>query len=333
MKKCVNTTAPRQLLDLSHGDARRALAGGAPVYLPVNPVEYHGPHLSLHNDRLITEGLMADVHAGLGETFGDWPLLCVADLEVGVDAVGGPGARPVPYAVVSRLIRDACQGLADLGAQRVILMTFHGSPLHGLALEEGVSLLRRLGVQVVNPLNALLRLILQGELKAELDRLGLLETGTGPALREGLEQSLRFDYHAGLLETSLSLHYAPESVDPGYRDLAPCPQVVPIRSVQAAARLAKFSGREGLAQELEFAALGLAWQALDPCPGYTGTPHLASASLGAVLARAASDLLARVVRDVFSGAADSPAPLMGWLGPLTLGGRLDTSITSRRKGR
>ena len=33
------------------------LATGAPVFLCVNPVEYHGPHLSLHNDRLISEGV------------------------------------------------------------------------------------------------------------------------------------------------------------------------------------------------------------------------------------------------------------------------------------
>ncbi len=30
---------------------------GAVVYLPVNPIEYHGPHLSLMNDHLISVGL------------------------------------------------------------------------------------------------------------------------------------------------------------------------------------------------------------------------------------------------------------------------------------
>ena len=33
-----------QLLDLPHAKAQALLASGAPVYLLVNPVEYHGPH-------------------------------------------------------------------------------------------------------------------------------------------------------------------------------------------------------------------------------------------------------------------------------------------------
>ena len=46
-----------RLYDLPNDAARRLLATGVPVYLPVNPVEYHGPHLSLHTDRLISRGL------------------------------------------------------------------------------------------------------------------------------------------------------------------------------------------------------------------------------------------------------------------------------------
>ncbi|MFN7132430.1 MAG: hypothetical protein ACK4N5_10120, partial [Myxococcales bacterium] len=60
-----------QLLDLPQSEARRLIAahagesGRAPVYLTVNPVEYHGPHLSLHNDRLVSEGLVRALHARL----------------------------------------------------------------------------------------------------------------------------------------------------------------------------------------------------------------------------------------------------------------------------
>ena len=73
-----------RLFDLPHSEARRLLSSGAPVFLPVNPVEYHGPHLSLHNDRLISAGLMRDLHAGLAMKY-DWPLLVADDLEVGVE--------------------------------------------------------------------------------------------------------------------------------------------------------------------------------------------------------------------------------------------------------
>ena len=48
-----------ELFDLPHGRARALLDRGVPVFLTVNPVEYHGPHLSLHNDRLISLGTLA----------------------------------------------------------------------------------------------------------------------------------------------------------------------------------------------------------------------------------------------------------------------------------
>jgi hypothetical protein len=45
------------LLDLPHIEAAARAGEGAPAFLFVNPVEYHGPHLSLHNDRHISVGL------------------------------------------------------------------------------------------------------------------------------------------------------------------------------------------------------------------------------------------------------------------------------------
>ena len=52
--------APVSLFDLPHDAARRLVQSGAPVYLFVNPVEYHGPHLPLHNDRIIAHGIARD---------------------------------------------------------------------------------------------------------------------------------------------------------------------------------------------------------------------------------------------------------------------------------
>src|SRR5258706_5993994 len=123
-----------RILDLSHTRARSLLASGAPVYLPVNPVEYHGQHLSLHNDALVSEGLARGIHARLQEQGYDWPLLLAADLEVGVDPTPGPGTRATSYSDVSALVVNACQRLVELGAQRGVLVTFHGSPLHSLAV-------------------------------------------------------------------------------------------------------------------------------------------------------------------------------------------------------
>src|SRR3712207_5958300 len=102
------------LLDLPHDHARSLLQSGAPVFLPVNPVEYHGPHLPLHTDALISEGLIGDLYARLSEKHPDWPLLVATNIEAGVDPVPGPGTRAVPYRTVRRLVIESCRALADL---------------------------------------------------------------------------------------------------------------------------------------------------------------------------------------------------------------------------
>ena len=312
------------LLDLPHRRCREALATGAPVFVPVNPIEYHGPHLPLHNDRLIAAGLIRDLHARLQQQHPDWPLLTVDDLELGVDPVPGPGTREFPLPLVARAVRTSCEALARLGARRVVLMTFHGGPRHSLALEAGVRCLLRLGVEVVNPFNAVLHRMVRGTSEAETARIRQAAMSVDQGLGEVLDE-IQFDYHAGLLETSLTLHYAPDSVDPGYRQLPPCPPVSQVRMVRLASRLAGSLGASGLAQELSFAALGMGWYRLKPFPGYTGAPHRASAPLGARLAELLVELLEQATLDVFQGRKPSPPPIMAWIGPLTLGGRISTA--------
>lgn len=309
----------QSVLELSNGHARQALARGAPVFLPVNPVEFHGPHLSVHTDALVSAGLMRDLHENLRREHPDWPLLVLHDLDIGVETVPGPGSRPVPYPVACRLVETACTALADLGARRVVIMTFHGSPLHELAIQHGIDLLARRGVQAVAPFNALVRWQLTaGESTFAEAFAHVLD----PEERRGMIRRHSADFHAGFLETSLALHYAPDSVDPRYVELPPCPALRPLGPLYAASRAAAALGRSVLAAELEFAALGLGWFGLRPFPGYTGKPHLATARSGAVFARCYTDAITPAVLAVLEGRAESPPPLMAWLSALSLGGRL-----------
>jgi creatinine amidohydrolase len=304
------------LLDLPHAAARRLLATGVPVFLPVNPVEYHGPHLSLHNDALVCAGYLRDIHARL---WPERPFVEVRDLDVGVDPVPGPGSRPVPFATVRRLVRDACAAVADLGARAVVLGTFHGSPLHNHALEAGVELLARRGVRVVAPFNRLLRRMLTIDGHAYAAAYAHVADA---AVREEMMRTLGYDYHAGFTETSLALHYAPASVDPRHVELPPCPPATPARHLALAARAARAAGRRELAAELDFAAWGLGWFALRPFPAYTGRPALATAAAGAILAEQLVSEGAALVDDVLAGRAASPPPIMPWLVPLTAAGRV-----------
>jgi creatinine amidohydrolase len=311
-----------ELFEQSHDEARRLLATGAPVYLTVNPVEYHGPHLSLHNDRLISRGLARDLHTRLLAHHPEWPLLMAADLEVGVGPCPGRGSRYPHFREVRALVLEACRALADLGAQRVVLMSFHGHPLHSLALQAGVDFLGARGVRALAPLHIILRELVLYDGDPSRDFADGLSFISDPAQRALAAAELRVDFHAGFFETSMAMHYAPGSVSPGHRELPPCPAIVPDAAYSAAARVARLLRREQLARELEFAALGRAWESLRPFPGYTGRPALASAESGAAFARHILDRYEPAALEVFDAGAPPPEPLFAWAEAASAGGRL-----------
>jgi creatinine amidohydrolase len=309
-----------KLFDLPHIEARRRLDSGAPVYLTINPVEYHGPHLSLHNDRLISQALVERLHARLQRTWPDWPLLLAADLEIGVEPCSGVGTRHTLFATARELVCEACRALAELGAQRVVLMTFHGSPLHNLAIEAGVELLRELGVAAVSPFNWILReLLLLDDPSPYAAAFAHVED---PTERAAMMGELREDFHAGFFETSVALHLIPNHVASIHRELPPCPELPRDPSLQLAARAMRAIGRDQLARELAFAAAGKGWYAMRPFYGYTGRPHRASASAGEVFTNAILDRYESGVPRVLEGQERSPEPIMSWIRLVSLGGRL-----------
>lgn len=312
---------PICVLDRPHTEARALLASGAPVFLFVNPVEFHGPHLSLHNDHLVSLGLARELFERLAKREASWPFLSGGELEIGVEPTRGVGSRHTPFDVAKRLVVDASTALADLGARRVVFMTFHGAPLHNLAIEAGVEALRDRGVKVLSPFNAVLRELLSVDgsdyaeafvhIDDELERIEMM-------------RNLHLDFHAGFFETSMALHYAESSVSPDYVNLPPCAPIVPHAVAANAAKIARRIGRDALARELALAAWGLGWKALEPFPGYTGRPHRATKRAGAYFARRIVDRYEELARDVLFGDARSPAPIMPWTAAVTLGGHLVT---------
>ena len=320
-----------ELFDLPHSEARVQLQSGAPVYLPVNPVEYHGPHLPLRNDALISDGLIADLHAALQPQHPEWPLLRASHLELGAEPTAGPGSRHIRPGLLGAQVREACRALAELGARRVVLVTFHGAPLHAWALEEGVTLLGGLGVQAYSPLNLVTEKLLEpGDLGRYAPAYADIED---PAEREEMLRTLPRDFHAGFFETSVALHYAPRSVAESYTSLPPCPPVESDAALLGAAKTARRLGRERLALELELAAHGMGWARIRPWLGYTGRPHRATAAAGAVFAREMVALFAARAEEIFAGRATSPRPILGWLRAASRGGRLGSTAAVRLEER
>lgn len=311
-----------RLLDLPHRDAERVLATGAPVFLPVNPVEYHGPHLSLHNDRLISLALAERLHARLAVRHPEWPYLLAEDVELGVEPCPGPGTRHTPYPTAVRVVREACRALAELGAQRVIFMTFHGSPLHAGALEEGIDELAKRGVPAYSPFNLVVRNLVE---PGDVDLYAEAVQHVPFAERASVLRELPLDFHAGFFETSMALWAAPDSVSSSYRELPPCPPIPIDVRLEVASVVAGLAGKTQLARDLEFASRGIGWQKIRPFPGYTGRPALASREAGEVFARAIVELYDAPADDVLFGRVRSPEPIMQWTKRATLDGRIPSA--------
>jgi creatinine amidohydrolase len=310
---------PVLLTSLPNAEARRLLATGVPVYLPVNPVEYHGPHLSLANDGLVSQGMIRAVHERLHGGRRDAPLVRVPDLEVGCGTTPGPGTRHQPFDHVRASVMEACGALAHLGAKAVVLVTFHGDPLHNLAIDAGVRWLRGRGIRALAPMHLLLRRMTRGEFDVLDPVLALVPD---PADRALVAAEPAWDFHAGFLETSLALHLAPATVSKAYRDVPPCPPLQPIPALRTLARAAGLAGFPDTAGELRFAASALGWLAMRPFPGYTGRPALASPEVGAALAAVLADGWAEASRAVLVDGAEPPPPVFPWFESLTLGGRI-----------
>ncbi|CAN5639445.1 hypothetical protein BH09MYX1_BH09MYX1_29970 [soil metagenome] len=173
------------------------------------------------SDRLISVGLAKDVHALMP---GNHPFVLASDLEMGVDPTPGPGTRFVPFDVVRDSVIEACRALHVLGARTVIAMTWHGAPLHAIAIEPGMAWLRERGVTALNPFCAAMRELCQldgSRFEGAFDHIDDL------ALRREMIEDLRYDFHAGFFETSMAMHYAPHTVSPKHVDLPPCPTLVP----------------------------------------------------------------------------------------------------------
>jgi creatinine amidohydrolase len=211
-------------------------------------------------------------------------MIVAEDMELGVEPTPGLGSRPTPFAEAREQVREA--------------------------LQAGVDECEANGVRAVSPLNVILRelLYLDDPLPYAEAVAGIADAGE----RARVLAALPHDFHAGFFETSLTLHYAPASVSPRYRDLPDSPPPTPVPAIVLASKAAKAAGRAELARELAFAAIGRGWLGAKPFLGYTSAPRYASPEAGAVFARVIVERYLPVIEDVLDGKSKSPPPILRW---------------------
>jgi creatinine amidohydrolase len=308
------------LLELPNEEARRLVATGAPVVAFFNPVEFHGPHLPLDTDTILSFGAIKESYDAFNSQQGtEWPLLVYSVLRVASGAVPTNGSVHHGHREARKMILETCRGIRDIGAKRAILQTFHGEPQHNFALEDGVKLLRSWGISAMAPMNVVMTESVELEL-ATYDPI--FNTIADENERKICREKFHEDFHAGFFETSLMLHWKPEAVSKNYRDIPPCPPLGATPFLLSLARFFRARGWLKTAREIEFAHAAVHWSKIRPVPGYTGRPALSNAEAGRLFAERMAFLIARAMRGYFMEAKMPPEPIMNWIRVLSLGGRI-----------
>ena len=257
----------RYWADCSTADFAAAQASGLAArslaVLPVAAIEQHGPHLPLHVDATLLQGIL---DAALALLPADLPLLLLPPQHIGLSTehLDYPGTLSLSPATLLALWSELGAAVAGAGVRKLLLLNSHGGN--------------------VAPMDIAARELRQ--------RHGLLVYSCSwfnLPLPEAVEQLFspqehRFGIHGGDIETSMMLHLAPASV----------------RMQQAAdwrSSSEQRAQRYAILGNGKSAKMGWAIQDYHPS-GAVGNASAASAAKGQAVVQAAAQALAQLLGEL-----------------------------------
>ncbi len=243
------------------------------IFVPVSPIEEHGPHLPLGTDMYTCRALMEALATQLETRYPEMTAVLLPMTPLGSSTIPYLGSIGSPPHVVRDVLMYIGRAFARDGFRFIVVVSGHLGLTHLLAMETAArKVSRRYKINMVAPVASVWHSLMRDE--------GLVEQCAAlhePITGKGLEVLLK-GHHAGALETSLMLHVHPDLVQSDYRHLR---HIGP----------GQFLRWRGWTRER--------WA------GYMGEPALARADFGqlvlAAIVRLAADLVARVVK------GDAPA--------------------------
>lgn len=222
--------------------------------LPTAAVEQDGPHLPVGTDAMIGQGL-CDLLAARAPADIDLRILPMMAVGKSNEHLWAPGTLTLSAETALRAWTEIGLSVARAGVRKMVILNSHGG-------------------------NADLISIVARELRVRAGMFVVRAGWTAFGLPDGVysDQETRFGIHGGDMETSLMLHFRPDTVD------------------MSAARDFRSSAESGAISPIGAVAYG--WIASDLNPdGVVGEAHLASAEKGRVTAeKITTDVIALLRR-------------------------------------
>jgi creatinine amidohydrolase len=223
--------------------------------LPTAAVEQHGPHLPVGTDTMIGQGL-CDLLATRAPADMDLRILPMMAVGKSNEHLWAPGTVTLSAETALRAWTEIGLSVARAGVRKMVILNSHGG-------------------------NADLISIVARELRVRAGMFVVRAGWTAFGLPDGVysDQETRFGIHGGDMETSLILHFRPDTVD------------------MSAARDFRSSAESGAISPIGAVAYG--WIASDLNPdGVVGEAHLASAEKGRVTAEKITTDVIALLRQV-----------------------------------
>jgi creatinine amidohydrolase len=176
-------------------------------FIPISPLEGHGPHLPVGVDFFDANYFAQTMGLRLLEKRPDFDIVIVPGIPLGVQVYRQPGSIRTEPRAVYKVAYGIGESLASWGFQYIFFLSGHGSPRHIVALESAcIAISRKYKAQMHNLSGALAIRFLSGEF---VERIS--EMMPEPFTPEEKEL-LKVDIHGGWWETSMMLLLRPDLV-------------------------------------------------------------------------------------------------------------------------
>lgn len=238
-------------------------------FLPVSPMEEHGPHLPLGTDFFGAKDIAELAIRKLNEKDPTVNYVLIPGVPLGCAemTMDFPGTISMRGKTLMRIVYDIGSSLARHGFKYLLISNHHLVPIHVKALLVAARKLeRKCGMKVFEPISTII-------FSDAIKKTRLAKAGTNMGV------DMETESHADIKETSFIKHKYPELLRDCYKDLSPC--IVDIRKFfKRGIRKLKKMGAE---------------------KGYLGSPAEATSELGQIHLEEGAEILVDSAEKLYKG--------------------------------